>query len=228
MDLLTLPEAPRLPVLDEAGEHVGALPVGRIFCVGRNYGDHAREMGHDPDLEPPFFFSKFASSLSLGPDHALPTFSEDVHHEVELVLALGARLENATEAEARGAVVAAGVALDLTARDRQAEAKAAGRPWFVAKGFDGAAPCGALKAGGVPPMSARIELSVNGNVRQSGRLDQMLWAPGPLLAKLSALFALQPGDLIFTGTPAGVGPLRSGDRFEGRIDGLPPLLGVVV
>jgi len=225
---ITLPEAPSLPVVDEQGTAAGAFPVGRIFCVGRNYGDHAREMGHDPDQEPPFFFSKFASSLSLGPDHVLPAFSEDVHHEVELVLGLGARLENATEAEALGAVVAAGVALDLTARDRQAEAKAAGRPWLVAKGFDGAAPCGVLKAGGVPPLSARIALTVNGNLRQEGTLDQMLWPPGPLLAKLSALFVLQPGDLIFTGTPAGVGPLRVGDRFEGRIDGLPPLLGVIV
>ena len=225
---ITLPEAPSLPVVDEQGTAAGAFPVGRIFCVGRNYGDHAREMGHDPDLEPPFFFSKFASSLSLGPDHALPAFSEDVHHEVELVLALGARLESASEAEAVSAVVAAGVALDLTARDRQAEAKAAGRPWLVAKGFDGAAPCGALRAGGVPPLSARIALTVNGNLRQEGTLDQMLWAPGPLLAKLSALFVLQPGDMIFTGTPAGVGPLRAGDRFEGRIDGLPPLLGVIV
>ena len=225
---ITLPETPSLPVVDEQGAAAGIFPVGRIFCVGRNYGDHAREMGHDPDLEPPFFFSKFASSLSLGPDHALPAFSEDVHHEVELVLALGSRLENATEADALGAVVAAGVALDLTARDRQAEAKAAGRPWLMAKGFDGAAPCGALKAGGVPPLSGRISLMVNGNLRQEGALDQMLWAPGPLLAKLSALFVLQPGDLIFTGTPAGVGPLRAGDRFEGRIDGLPPLLGVIV
>jgi len=225
---ITLPEAPSLPVVDEQGAAAGSFPVGRIFCVGRNYGDHAREMGHDPDLEPPFFFSKFASSLSLGPDHALPAFSEDVHHEVELVLALGSRLENATEAEALGAVVAAGVALDLTARDRQAEAKAAGRPWLVAKGFDGAAPCGVLKAGGVPPLSARIALTVNGNLRQEGALDQMLWPPGPLLAKLSALFVLEPGDLIFTGTPAGVGPLRAGDRIEGRIDGLPPLLGVIV
>ena len=225
---ITLPEAPSLPVVDEQETAAGTFPVGRIFCVGRNYGDHAREMGHDPDLEPPFFFSKFASSLSLGPDHALPSFSEDVHHEVELVLALGSRLENATEAEALGAVVAAGVALDLTARDRQAEAKAAGRPWLVAKGFDGAAPCGALKFGGVPPLSAGIALTVNGNLRQEGTLDQMLWPPGPLLAKLSALFVLQPGDLIFTGTPAGVGPLRAGDRFEGRIDGLPPLLGVIV
>ena len=225
---ITLPEAPSLPVVDEQGTAAGAFPVGRIFCVGRNYGDHAREMGHDPDQEPPFFFSKFASSLSLGPDYALPAFSEDVHHEVELVLGLGARLENATEAEALGAVVAAGVALDLTARDRQAEAKAAGRPWLLAKGFDGAAPCGALKFGGVPPLSAGIALTVNGNLRQEGTLDQMLWPPGPLLAKLSALFVLQPGDLIFTGTPAGVGPLRAGDRFEGRIDGLPPLLGVIV
>ena len=225
---ITLPEAPSLPVVDEQGTAAGAFPVGRIFCVGRNYGDHAREMGPDPDLEPPCFFSKFASSLSLGPDHALPAFSEDVHHEVELVLALGARLESASEAEAVSAVVAAGVALDLTARDRQAEAKAAGRPWLVAKGFDGAAPCGALRAGGVPPLSARIALTVNGNLRQEGTLDQMLWAPGPLLAKLSALFVLQPGDMIFTGTPAGVGPLRAGDRFEGRIDGLPPLLGVIV
>ena len=162
---ITLPKAPSLPVVDDQGAAAGAFPVGRIFCVGRNYGDHAREMGHDPELEPPFFFSKFASSLSLGPDHALPAFSEDVHHEVELVLALGSRLQNATEAEALEAVVAAGAALDLTARDRQAEAKAAGRPWLVAKGFDGAAPCGALAplaASGVTFAEGDLPSSVEG------------------------------------------------------------------
>ncbi len=227
MDLLTLPEAPRLPVLDAAGAEVGTFPVGRIFCVGRNYGDHAREMGHDPDREPPFFFSKPVSAVAPGPVYGLPGFSGDIHHEVELILALQARLDHADEAEALAAVTGAGVGLDLTARDIQAEAKALGRPWLVAKGFDGAAPCGALRQGGVPALSAPISLEVNGEVRQQGTLDQMLWPPGALLAKLSTLFVLQPGDLIFTGTPAGVGPLRAGDRFEGKIAGLPTLYGAI-
>lgn len=198
----------------------GQFPVRRVYCVGRNYTDHAREMGGDPDREPPFFFSKPRDAVCSADTVAYPPATRDLHHEVELVLALGGA---GLEPETAGSLIyACGVGVDLTRRDLQAEAKKAGRPWDMAKGFDGSGPVGALKP--CRAMDAGlIELSVNGETRQSGDLSHMVWSTAEIVAHLSRLVKLEAGDLIFTGTPAGVGPVERGDRLEARIEGLMPL-----
>ena len=200
---------PSLPIEGDARR----LPVRRILCVGQNYAAHAREMGADPDKPAPFFFAKPDDALVVdGADPAYPAATQNLHYEVELVVALGE--------DARPVGWAVGV--DLTRRDLQAEAKAKGRPWEAGKAFDQSAPCGALSL--TPPVSdALIELKVNGEVRQSSRLSDMIWDVDGVLSKASELWVLQPGDLIFTGTPEGVGPLSPGDRVEAVIAGLPPL-----
>lgn len=204
------PPAPT-PSLPIAGR-TGRLPVRRILCVGQNYAAHAREMGHE--RAEPFFFSKPADALVTdGADPLFPTATADLHHEVELVCAIGAD----------GGIAGWAVGCDLTRRDLQAAAKAKGRPWDAAKGFDQSAPCGALTLGPLPDPAAPITLSVNGETRQSGRLDDMVWAPDEILAKARTLWDVRPGDLIFTGTPEGVGPLQPGDRVEAAIGGLEPL-----
>ena len=206
--LFPLPAAPSLPILGLDAR----FPVRRILCVGQNYAAHAREMGHE--RAEPFFFSKPADALvSDGADPAYPPATADLHHEVELVCAIGEG----------GDIIGWAVGCDLTRRDLQAAAKAKGRPWDAAKGFDQSAPCGALTLGAPPDPAAVIALSVNGQVRQSGRLDDMAWNPAEIVAKAGTLWALKPGDLIFTGTPEGVGPIIPGDRVEARIDGLSPL-----
>ena len=188
------------------------LPVRRILCVGQNYAAHAREMGHE--RADPFFFSKPGDALvSDGADPVYPGATADLHHEVELVCAIGAD----------GGIVGWAVGCDLTRRDLQAAAKAKGRPWDAAKGFDQSAPCGPLTLGPLPDPAAPIRLSVNGETRQSGRLDDMVWAPDEILAKARTLWEVRTGDLIFTGTPEGVGPLQPGDRVEATIGGLAPL-----
>ncbi|HYC97862.1 fumarylacetoacetate hydrolase family protein [Brevundimonas sp.] len=199
---------PSLPIAGRAER----LPVRRILCVGQNYAAHAREMGHD--RAEPFFFSKPADALVTdGADPLFPTATADLHHEVELVCAVGED----------GRITGWAVGCDLTRRDLQAAAKAKGRPWDAAKGFDQSAPCGALTLGPLPDPAAPISLSVNGQTRQSGRLDDMIWAPDEILAKARTLWDVRPGDLIFTGTPEGVGPLQPGDRVEAAIGGLQPL-----
>lgn len=204
------PPAPT-PSLPVAGR-TERLPVRRIFCVGQNYAAHAREMGHE--RAEPFFFSKPADAVVTdGADPLFPTATADLHHEVELVCAIGED----------GEIAGWAVGCDLTRRDLQAAAKAKGRPWDAAKGFDQSAPCGALTLGALPDAAAAITLSVNGEARQSGRLDDMVWAPGEILAKARSLWDVRPGDLIFTGTPEGVGPLQPGDRVEASIGGLEPL-----
>lgn len=199
---------PSLPILGQDAR----FPVRRILCVGQNYAAHAREMGHE--RAEPFFFSKPADALVTdGADPVYPPATADLHHEVELVCALGEG----------GRIIGWAVGCDLTRRDLQAAAKAKGRPWDAAKGFDQSAPCGALTLGDLPDPAAAIGLSVNGEVRQSGRLDDMVWTPPEIVEKAGTLWTLRPGDLIFTGTPEGVGPIRPGDRIEARIDGLSPL-----
>lgn len=199
---------PSLPI---AGRNE-RFPVRRILCVGQNYAAHAREMGHE--RAEPFFFSKPADAVVTdGADPLFPTATADLHHEVELVCAIGED----------GEIAGWAVGCDLTRRDLQAAAKARGRPWDAAKGFDQSAPCGALTLGPLPDPAAPITLSVNGETRQSGRLDDMVWAPGEILAKARTLWDVRPGDLIFTGTPEGVGPLQPGDRVEAAIGGLEPL-----
>jgi fumarylpyruvate hydrolase len=167
-----------------------------------------------PSKPAPFFFAKPADALVVnGADPAYPSATENLHHEVELVVAVG---EN-------GEIAGWAVGVDLTRRDLQAEAKAKGRPWEAGKAFDQSAPCGALTLGALPDADAVITLKVNGETRQSGRLSDMIWDPAGILAKANELWTLQPGDLIFTGTPEGVGPLVPGDRVEARIEGLAPL-----
>ena len=201
---------PSLAIVDDARR----FPVRRILCVGQNYAAHAREMGADPSKPAPFFFAKPADALVVdGADPTYPPATANLHHEVELVVAIG-----------EGGMIAGwAVGVDLTRRDLQSEAKAKGRPWEAGKAFDQSAPCGALTLGVLPDPDAIIQLTVNGEVRQSGRLSDMIWDPAGILAQANRLWRLQPGDLIFTGTPEGVGPLVSGDRVEASIDGLAPL-----
>lgn len=188
------------------------FPVRRILCVGQNYAAHAREMGHT--RADPFFFTKPADAVVVdGADPVFPRATTNLHHEVELVCAIGED----------SAVAGWAVGCDLTRRDLQAAAKEKGWPWDAAKGFDQSAPCGALTLGALPHQDARIGLSVNGETRQSGRLDDMVWSPEEILAKARELWDVRPGDLIFTGTPDGVGPLQPGDRVEATIGGLQTL-----
>lgn len=199
---------PSLPIHRRAGR----FPVRRILCVGQNYAAHAREMGHG--RAEPFFFTKPADAVVAdGADPVFPMATANLHHEVELVCAVGAD----------GAIAGWAVGCDLTRRDLQAAAKEKGRPWDAAKGFDQSAPCGPISLGALPDPAAPIVLSVNGEVRQSGALDDMVWNPDEILAKARTLWDVRPGDLIFTGTPEGVGQLQPGDRVEASIGGLQPL-----
>ena len=199
------------------------FPVRRIFCVGQNYADHAREMGSDPDRQEPFFFSKPADAVvANGSTLPFPPKTEDLHHEVELVIALGAGGKDIAVEDAAATIFGAGVGIDLTRRDLQATAKKAGRPWDMAKGFDRSAPVGALTPG-VPAASGTIALAVDGNTRQSGDLSMMIWSVPEIIATLSTFVELAPGDLIFTGTPAGVGPIQRGQTVRATIDGYEPL-----
>ncbi|MCG8355558.1 MAG: fumarylacetoacetate hydrolase family protein [Kiloniellales bacterium] len=211
------PETVSLPVAGEAGR----FPVHRIYCVGRNYADHAIEMGGDPDKEPPFFFQKNPDNLIAGGgDFPYPDRSEDVHHEIELVVALSAGGTDITLDQALECVYGYAVGLDMTRRDLQGEAKKLGRPWEVGKAFDHSAPCGAIMPAARigHPTAGSIRLEVNGEKRQDGDLSQLIWKVPETIAYLSGLFTLAAGDLIFTGTPAGVGPVKRGDRLRGSIE----------
>jgi fumarylpyruvate hydrolase len=214
-------ELPQATVAVEAS--TARFPVRRIFCVGQNYADHAREMGSDPDRAPPFFFAKPADAVvANGTSLPFPPLTTDLHHEVELVIALRSGGAGIAPDQAATTIWGWTVGLDLTRRDLQAEAKKAGRPWDMAKGFDHSAPTGALRPG-VPPTSGAISLSIDGEIRQSGDLSQMIWSVPEIIANLSAYVTLAAGDLIFTGTPAGVGPIRRGETVVASIDGLEPL-----
>jgi fumarylpyruvate hydrolase len=196
------------------------FPVRRIFCVGQNYADHAREMGSDPHRQQPFFFSKPADAVvEHGATLPFPVKTANLHHEVELVVALGAGGADVDAKDAIGLIYGSAVGIDLTRRDLQAEAKKAGRPWDMAKGFDRSAPIGALTLG-APPETGAIGLSIDGETKQSGDLEMMIWGVGEVIAVLSTYVELAPGDLIFTGTPAGVGPIRAGQRVRAEIAGL--------
>jgi fumarylpyruvate hydrolase len=211
-----------VPTIAIAGSDL-RFPVRRIYCVGRNYADHVREMGNDPKRDSPFFFSKPADTVvASGARLPFPMKTTELHHEVELVVALDAGGANISAADAASTIFGYAVGIDLTRRDLQAEAKKAGRPWDMAKGFDHAAPIGAL-AQGSPPKSAAISLTVDGQVRQSGDLKDMIWSVAEIIAGLSTFVALAPGDLIFTGTPAGVGPIRRGEAVRGIIAGIEPI-----
>lgn len=221
------PPVPFLPV--HGGER--RFAVRRIFGVGRNYADHAREMGHDPDREPPFFFTKPADALLTGDaDMPYPPGTADLHFEAELVVALGAGGSDVPPERAGDLVWGHAAGNDWTRRDLQAEAKRAGRPWDMAKGFDRSAACGPLHpAGRAGPLErGRIVLSVDGAVRQDSDLSAMIWPVADVIAHLSRLVELAPGDLIFTGTPAGVGAVQRGQTVRVTIEGLTPLLTRIV
>lgn len=214
---------PPAPVSARIAGSDAVFPVRRIYCVGRNYAAHAREMGHDPEREAPFFFGKPADALQPETDTVpFPSATDDFHHEVELVVALGRGGRDIPAADASGAVFGYGIGIDWTRRDLQAEAKAQGRPWDAAKGFDRSATLGPLHpvAAVGHPASGRIWLAVNGALRQDADLSTLIWSVPEVISALSGLFELRPGDLIYTGTPAGVGPVRKGDRITCGVEGL--------
>lgn len=215
----TPPAIPALPILGSTE----LFPIRRIYCVGRNYADHSIEMGHDPTREAPFFFQKNPDSiLPPGTDFPYPPVSKDVHHEMELVVALSGGGADVPFESALDLVFGYAVGLDMTRRDLQGEAKKAGRPWEVGKAFEASAPCSAVAPVSQTghPASGRIWLAVNGTVRQDGDLAQMIWKVPEVIVYLSGLFTLRPGDLIYTGTPAGVGAVRRGDRLHGGVEGI--------
>ncbi len=197
------------------------FPVNDIYCVGRNYAEHAIEMGGDPDREPPFFFMKPGYSvLPVGYDMIYPGESQDVHHEVELVVALASGGQNIPVEKALSYIFGYAVGVDMTRRDLQAEAKEKSRPWEAGKAFLHAAPCSEIVPIGVSGEINQCEifLDINGQPRQAGNVNQMIWKVPEVISRLSELFLLHPGDLIFTGTPAGVGPIERGDSIEAGID----------
>jgi fumarylpyruvate hydrolase len=200
----------------------GRFPVRRIYCVGRNFAEHAREMGHDPDREPPFFFGKPTDAIVTGGEVPYPPETENLHHEVELVVAIGEGGANIATGDARRHVFGYAVGLDLTRRDLQQTARKAGRPWDMGKGFDQSAPIGEIRPAAtvVDPGHGAIVLSVNDELRQSGDISDMIWSVPEVIAELSRFVTLTPGDLIFTGTPAGVGALLHGDRIKASIAGI--------
>jgi fumarylpyruvate hydrolase len=216
---IEFPGTPTLPVV----ESNKAFPVGRIYCVGRNYAEHAREMGHDPDREPPFFFMKPADAIvQNGATIPYPQMTKDLHHEIEMIVAIGKGGSDIPEDKALEHVFAYGVGLDMTRRDLQWEAKKMGRPWEMGKAFDNSAPCTALKTVAMVghPAKGAIWLKVNGELKQKGDLAEMIWNVPETISYLSKLITLRPGDIIMSGTPAGVGPVKAGDKLEGHVDGV--------
>jgi len=214
--------APPVVALPVEGDARG-FPVRRVFCVGRNYAAHAREMGHDPDREPPFFFTKPADALVPGGGRIpYPPATKDMHHEVELVAALGKGGAEIPEAQALDHVFGYAVGVDLTRRDLQAEAKRLARPWDMAKAFDRSAPVSALRpAARIGHLERNpIRLEVNGQVRQESTLAHHIWSVAETIAYLSKLVELAPGDLIFMGTPEGVAAVQRGDEMHATIEGV--------
>jgi fumarylpyruvate hydrolase len=207
----------------------GSFPVHRIYCVGRNYAEHAQEMGFT-GREPPFFFLKPADTVvavAEGETGAVdyPTLTSNLHHEIELVVAIGTGGSGIRAADAAAHIWGYAVGLDMTRRDLQGEMKKQGRPWCIGKAFEQSAPIGPIlpKARTGELTRGAITLTVNGQPRQKGDLSELIWNVNETIEALSAAWTLQPGDLIYTGTPAGVGAVVRGDVMEGRIDGLPPL-----
>jgi fumarylpyruvate hydrolase len=214
-----VPNVPSVPV---AGTDL-AFPVHRIYCVGRNYAEHAREMGFEPDREAPFFFAKPADAVvQNGATIPYALATRNLHHEIELVAAIGGAGVNVTPEQALELVYGYAVGIDLTRRDLQLAAREQGRPWDAGKGFDESAPVSAIHRSSEigHPSSGAIWLKVNDETRQSADLSQLLRPVPDLIVELSRLFALRPGDLVFTGTPAGVGAIQPGDRVHGGVAGV--------
>jgi fumarylpyruvate hydrolase len=217
--IITPSSVPTLPVRGSDD----LFPIHRIYCVGRNYAAHAREMGHDPDREPPFFFQKNPDTIvPNGGNFPYPDKSKDVHFEMELVIALSKGGKDIKEVDATGCIFGYAVGLDMTRRDLQGQAKKSGRPWEVGKAFDNSAPCSEIvPAAKVSSLkNARIWLDVNGETRQNGNLDQLIWNIPEIISYLSGLFTLAPGDLIYSGTPSGVGAIVKGDVMMGAVEGV--------
>ncbi|WP_373502959.1 fumarylacetoacetate hydrolase family protein [Aestuariivirga sp.] len=220
--------APPVPSIPVSGG--GAFPVRRVYCIGRNYAAHAVEMGHDPDRESPFFFQKNPNNLDSSGEFPYPPHSSDVHHEVELVVALKSGGTNIPVDKALDHVWGYAVALDMTRRDLQGEAKKQGRPWEIGKAFERSGPVGPLhpatKVG--HPTAGRVELKVNGALKQEGDMNQIIWKVPEMISYLSEYFELQAGDIIMSGTPSGVGPVVKGDKIDAMIEGLGSLSVKVV
>ncbi|MGD9784437.1 MAG: fumarylacetoacetate hydrolase family protein [Hyphomicrobiaceae bacterium] len=212
------PQIVSLPVEDSQLR----FPVHRVYCVGRNYADHAREMGHDPTREPPFFFQKNPQNLRTDGCFPIPPLSSDVQYEIEMAVCLSGGGDNIPESEALARVYGYAVALDMTRRDLQGEAKKLGRPWEVGKAFEHSAPVTAIRPASKigHPAAGTIWLDQNSARRQSGDLSQMIWSVPEQIAHLSRLFTLAAGDVILTGTPAGVGRVARGDRLVGEVEGV--------
>ena len=218
-----IPAPPQVTVPVDGGD---PFPVRRIYCVGRNYAAHAREMGHDPDREPPFFFMKPADAiLPNRSTMPYPPMTKDLHHEIEMVVAIAEGGVNISENKALNHVFGYGVGLDMTRRDVQGEAKKLGRPWDFGKGFDASAPCARLSpASKVGHISkGAIWLKVNGEVRQKSDIDMLIWSVPECIAFVSKYMRLEPGDLIYSGTPEGVAAVKKGDKLVGHVDGLEDL-----
>ncbi|MCG8492491.1 MAG: fumarylacetoacetate hydrolase family protein [Sneathiellales bacterium] len=199
------------------------FPVRRLYCVGRNYAEHTKEMGGDPEREAPFFFSKPSDAIvQNGSIVDYPQQTSNLHHEVELVIALDKGGRDLSLAEAENCIFGYAAGVDLTRRDLQNEAKKKGRPWDASKGFDQSAPCSALTPKELVPeiLSAEILLKANSAIRQRAHISDMIWSPSEIVAHLSGLFNLVAGDLVFTGTPAGVGALLPGDQVSASVTGL--------
>lgn len=221
--LFELPATPSVAVVGEAARY----PVRRVFCVGRNYAAHARELGNAVDREAPIWFNKASAALCNSPATIpYPPGTQDCHYEMELVVAIGAEGFEISTDEAMDLVYGYACGIDLTRRDLQNAAKAKGYPWDTAKDFENAAVIAPItRAAEFGTLAAqRITLTKNGETKQDAPLDDMIWSIPELISDLSHLYHLAPGDLIYTGTPAGVGPVAPGDRLEGRVDGLEPLV----
>lgn len=210
-----------VPVVPIAGSE-NLFPVHRIYCVGKNYAAHVREMGSDSDRDPPCFFMKPADAVTTSGNVPYPPATKNYHYEVELVLAIGKAGRNIPAAQALDHIFGYAIGFDMTRRDLQMASGGLGHPWDTGKGFDHSAPVSAIHraADTGHPASGRITLQVNGETRQDGDLGDLIWKSAEIIAELSRLYLLQPGDLIFTGTPAGVGAAKPGDRLVASIDGL--------
>lgn len=223
--VIEIPIRPTIPV--STG---GTFPVRRVYCVGRNYAAHAIEMGHDPNREPPFFFQKNAENLDPSGQFPYPAMSSDVHHELEMIVALKSGGRDIALDNALDHVFGYGIGLDMTRRDLQGQMKKMGRPWEIGKAFERSAPVGPLKSVAEVghPDHGQITLMVNGETRQEGDLNQMIWKVPEMIRYLSQYYDLSGGDVIMTGTPAGVGPVERGDVMTGTINGLGELIISVV
>jgi len=219
---------PPIPSVEISGTEQ-RFPVHRIYCVGRNYAEHAREMGSDPKVEPPVFFTKPADAIvPSGGAIPYPPRTANLHYEVELVVAIGGAGRNIAAGQARRHIFGYAVGNDLTRRDLQGASKKKGLPWDTGKAFDASAPIGAIRPVSLGHVErGRIWLAVNGEIRQQSDVSEMIWGVPEIIAELSTLFELKAGDLIYTGTPAGVGPLNPGDRIECGIEGLESLRNTI-